>query len=88
MSEWIKCSKKLPSDGQKVICYGNKTICCEEDMEPAAEHTAIYEIKMSEWREDEAGNKYDIQYYDVWNVDDDYHVLNVTQWKPIAEEKE
>lgn len=74
----------LPNEGERVICHGNKTICCEEDMEESAEHMATYHLKESSWREDKNGNKYDIKTYHSFEIDDEaYHIIFVSRWKRI-----
>lgn len=84
--EWIYVLDDLPKDGEKVICHGNKAMCCELDMEEASEHIAIYHRKEDSWKEDEKGNKYDITYYHDFDIDDEpYHLIFVSRWKKIIE---
>jgi hypothetical protein len=83
--EWIYVLDELPKEGEKVLCYGNKTICCEIDMQEAAEHEATYHLVESEWREDEKGNKYDIKTYHSFELEESppYHLIFVSRWKRI-----
>ncbi len=84
--EWIYVLDELPSEGEQVICYGNKTICCDLDMEEAAEHTVVYHKRMSEWKEDKDGNKYDIKYYHDFDLGLDEEpccLIFVSRWKKI-----
>lgn len=78
MTEWISINDRLPNDKQIVKCWGQHTLCCEEDMD---DFFGEYEAKF-EFYED--GDH-------VWNCGfppgTDYgcgngHVMNVTKWKP------
>ena len=83
-NEWRYVLDRLPKDGEKVLCYGNKTICCELDMEEAAEHNAIFRIKESSWKERENGDRYDIKTYPSFDLDPQdelYHLIFVSRWK-------
>jgi len=84
MNEWVYVLDELPKEGEKVICHGNKTICCDLDMEEATEHVAIYHLKPSSWKEDKDGNKYDIETYPYFDLQDEpYHLIFVSRWKRI-----
>ena len=84
--DWIYVLDELPKEGEKVLCHGNKTICCDLDMDEAAEYEATYHLKMSSWRIDKDENKYDIETYHSFDLaDDEYHLIFVSRWKRIRE---
>lgn len=81
-NDWVYVLDGLPKEGEKVLCHGNKTLCCELDMEDAQEHVAIFRIKESSWRRDENGNKYDVVTYPSFEIDDEpHHLIFVSRWK-------
>ncbi len=42
ISDWIYVLDELPKSGEEVMCHGNKTKCCELDMQDAIEHVAVF----------------------------------------------
>lgn len=85
----------LPDNGQKVICFGYKTVCCKEDMDEDADwHEATFQMVVSCYRlketlpvdvEDSVLESYKV--CEIWDVDEDPcdgHVIGVTKWKRIT----
>lgn len=83
--EWIYVLDSLPAHGEKVICHGSKTFCCELDMEDPTEHEATFIFKENCWKIDKNGNKYDIVTYPCFEIDDKegQHLIFVSRWKKI-----
>jgi hypothetical protein len=88
----------LPNDRERVMCFGHKTYCCIEDMEDEpAWHEVIFRFVMSSYRlkkqmpEDlEESVMQDIRVVESWDMDEgdfDGHVIGVTKWKKITEDK-
>lgn len=83
--EWISVNDKLPDRNQKVLVYGNPTICCDEDMQEKQICIATYEIKESEWKVDKDNKKYDVMYSDIFRVDEMFWIINPSHWMPCPE---
>lgn len=87
-NDWIYVLDALPKHGEKVKCYGNKTCCCDIDMDPAAEHIATFYIEEYEWQLDEEGNKINVKMRPCFHLDQDendcpFHLVFVSRWKRI-----
>lgn len=90
--------QRLPDDRQRVKCFGHKTFCCKEDMddEPAW-HEVVFQFDISSYRlkkempEDvEESVIQEISVVESWDLDEgdfDGHVIGVTKWKRIKEDK-
>ena len=81
--------ERLPSNGEKVLCFGHKTYCCIEDMEEKPDwHEVTFELCVSMYKlkkdlpadlEDSVIEKADLK--DLWHCDEQEHVIGVTKWK-------
>lgn len=86
MIEWIKCSERKPDHGQMVICNGNRTYCCEEDMNKSWYHVARYNNIPISWDKDMNPIDFnDIFYVEDLDLDHADHVENVTHWAEFSE---
>lgn len=84
--------KWLPSDGERVMCFGHKTFCCQEDMEEEkAWHEVIFELVIHSYKlkeeipqdpEESVLDSYEVG--EFWGMDHE-HVIGVTKWKYIKE---
>ena len=84
MTEWIKCSNKKPEHNQIVICNGNRTYCCEEDMNKSWYHVARYDNKPCTWDINMNVLEYNDTFY-IEDVEPHDHVENVTHWTELPE---
>lgn len=89
-------TERLPNNGQRVLCFGNKTFCCEEDMEKEKDwHEVTFKFNISSYRlkkeipespEETILDCYEV--YEGWIVqEEEYgaeeHVIGVTKWKKL-----
>ena|ERR1700733_14148926 len=99
MSKWKESNYWiLPNKGERVLCWGHRTFCCEEDMEKEpAWHEVIFTLKISSYtikpRETmEDSIITDAEIYDSWEIaeegDPKEHVIGVTKWKHLPEKKD
>ncbi len=91
-------TERLPDNGQRVLCYGNKTFCCDCDMEKEKDwHEVKFIFNISSYRlkkeipEDPMATILDTyEVYEGWLFDEDNdgmqeHVIGVTKWKKILQ---
>lgn len=82
--------KRLPYNGERVMCYGHKTYCCQEDMEDEADwYEVIFELIMCSYKfkeempedpEESVLARYKVS--EFWGMDSEpMHVIGVTKWK-------
>jgi len=79
MIHWIKFEEIKPKHNQLILCKGNRTYCCEEDMNKTWYHVARYDNKPCEWDV----NMNPIAYTDTCYIEDVEpcdHLENVTYW--------
>lgn len=90
--------EKLPSNGQKCLCFGYKTYCCKEDMETErAWHEVTFRLEVSSYKlksqipldvEESILEKHTVG--EIWDMGPEFmdgHVLGVVAWKPIQQEE-
>ena len=88
MSEWISVKRAYPHDGAIVICKGNPTLCCEEDMDKLGEYKCIFKRKIQEWK---IGPNNEIEYlkvsevFELINDDQERFMINEIEWRPVDE---
>lgn len=81
-----------PNENERVLCFGNKTYCCEEDMEDEPKwHLVKFKVSISSFKIDVKGNKGDIEYEGIFKleIDDDsmvpYIVNDEIPWMRLPE---
>lgn len=67
--EWTWVLDGLPEEGERVLCWANKTVCCDLDMDEAQEHEAVFTTK-------DGCPSFEIE-------DELYHLMYVSKWKSI-----
>lgn len=95
MTEEICVTQALPNHGQVVMCYGNKTFCCKEDMDEPDWHHVRFEFIISAFKlkknlpsdPEESILEY-CKCIENWAIhpenDLNEHVIGVTKWKKIS----
>jgi len=84
----------LPNNGDRCLCYGYKTFCCEQDMDDEREwhevtfsfHMACYKLKQEIPQDPEESvlESYDaIESWDIGEEFSDGRVIGVTKWKHL-----
>ena len=82
--------QRLPPNGERVMCYGHETYCCNLDMEEEKDwHEAVFELHISACKfkeampEDPEESVIDTcEAYELWQMDHEpMHVIGVTKWK-------
>lgn len=84
----------LPNNGDRCLCYGYKTFCCEQDMDDEREwHEVTFSFEFSSYKlkkelpehpEDSV-----LEYYhaiESWDISEDFcdgRVIGVTKWKHL-----
>jgi hypothetical protein len=87
-------NERLPDPGQKVLCFGYKTICCELDMEPEAEwHEVTFRFVVNSYKlKKEIPKDLDESILEFCTVSEDWdlgeyadgsHLIGVTKWKRL-----
>ena len=80
-----------PNENERVLCFGNKTYCCEEDMEDESKwHLVKFKIFISSFKVDQEGNKYDVKYKYIFEFEEDdpispYIINNEIPWMRLPE---
>lgn len=87
-------TKSLPCHGQRVLCFGHKTHCCEEDMDSDPDwHKVIFKFEVSSYKlKNEISKDWnesifeDYEVIDTWECGEDCydgHIIGVTKWKKL-----
>ena len=81
----------LPPDGERVMAFGHKTFCCQEDMEEVPQwHDVTFMFVFSEMKikkeipkNPEESILEFCNFIECWQVNDDEetHLVGVTKWK-------
>lgn len=95
MNKEVTLPGRLPQNGQMVLCFGHKTMCCDEDMDLEPDwHLAKFEFSISYRVKNplpenlcESLIEY-AEVHDYWKIDEYFHVIGVTKWKiAVMDEK-
>lgn len=92
----ISVTQGLPVNGAIVLCYGYKTVCCEEDMDEEPDwHVVQFKIELVEYKlkkdvpkvKEESVFEY-CKVHELWRIVrsegiENEKVIGVTKWKQI-----
>lgn len=85
-------NQRIPQDGERVLCYGNFTYCCSEDMEKEKDwHEAtfrliisLYKLKSKIPKDPEESILEEYKIVECWECGEEFtdgRVIGVTKWK-------
>lgn len=94
MSKEYSVTEALPNNGEKVLCFGHHTYCCEEDMDEKPDwHEATFELKVHEYKLKNTvpldPEESILEYYkasESWDCGPEFmdgRVIGVTKWKRL-----